>query len=208
MKLFIDTSKVEEISKYQDLGIVEGCTTNPKIMVEEDVEDWRTKLEQLSEIVEGSLSAEVTTNNAEEMVKQARELNLIGKNVNIKIPANRPGFKALSKLEDVDVNMTACMSPSQVLLAEKAGAEYASIFMGRISDMGNDPLEVIEKSSAMVESTDIIVGSIRKVYDIQEAFLAGADIVTTPPRFIGQMIEHKKTEEAVNEFLESGDFEA
>ena len=138
------------------------------------------------------------------MVKQAKEISKIGENVNVKIPANKPGFKALSELEDVKVNMTACMSPGQVLLADKAGAEYASLFMGRISDMGHDPTEVISKSFELTsDSTKIIVGSIRKVHDIQEAFLAGADIVTTPPKFIDQMIENKKTDEAVNEFLNS-----
>lgn len=204
MKIFIDTSKKEEITEYQEMGFVSGCTTNPKIMAKDGVEDWKKKLRELSKIVEGPVSGEVTTNDHKEMVEQAREISKIGENVNVKIPANKPGFKALSELEDVKVNMTACMSPGQVFLAEKAGAEYASLFMGRISDMGHDPAEVISKSSEMTtESTKIIVGSIRKVHDIQEAFLAGADIVTTPPKFIDQMIENKKTDEAVNEFLNS-----
>lgn len=204
MKIFIDTSKKEEITEYQEMGFVSGCTTNPKIMAKDGVEDWKKKLRELSKIVEGPVSGEVTTNDHKEMVEQAREISKIGENVNVKIPANKPGFKALSELEGVKVNMTACMSPGQVFLAEKAGAEYASLFMGRISDMGHDPAEVISKSSEMTtESTKIIVGSIRKVHDIQEAFLAGADIVTTPPKFIDQMIENKKTDEAVNEFLNS-----
>lgn len=204
MKIFIDTSKKKKIIEYQEMGFVDGCTTNPKIMAKEGVKDWKKKLQELSEIVEGPVSGEVTTNNHREMVKQAKEISKIGENVNVKIPANKPGFKALSELEDVKVNMTACMSPGQVLLADKAGAEYASLFMGRISDMGHDPTEVISKSFELTsDSTKIIVGSIRKVHDIQEAFLAGADIVTTPPKFIDQMIENKKTDEAVNEFLNS-----
>ena len=204
MKLFIDTSDVEKVKEYQKLGVIVGCTTNPKIMADEGIEDWRAKLKELSQIVEGPVSGEVTTNDEDEMVNQAREISSIGENVNVKIPANRPGFKAVSRLEDLEVNMTACMSPSQVYLAEKAGAEYASIFMGRVSDMGYDPGNVIENASEMTESTEIIVGSIRKVQDIQEAFLSGADIVTTPSKFIDQMIEHRKTDEAVREFLESG----
>ena len=203
MKLFIDTSDVEKIEEYQDLGFIEGCTTNPKIMADEAVNDWESKLEELSQLVEGPVSGEVTTNDEDEMVKQARKISSIGENVNVKIPANKPGFRAVSRLEEVKINMTACMSPNQVFLAEKAGAEYASIFMGRVSDMGYNPSKVIEESSELCNDTKLIVGSIRKVYDIQNAFLSGADIVTTPPEFIDKMVEHQKTDEAVKEFLNS-----
>lgn len=204
MKLFIDTSDKKKIEKYQNQGLIEGCTTNPKIMAEDGVSDWENQLKEISKLTDGPVSGEVTSNHKDEIIKQARKISKIGENVNVKIPANKPGFKALSELDDVKVNMTACMSPSQVFLAEKAGAEYASLFMGRISDMGHEPSEVISKSSELTtKSTKIIVGSIRKVHDIQEAFLAGADIVTTPPEFINQMIENKKTDEAVREFLES-----
>ena len=203
MKLFIDSSDEKKIEQYQNLGIIDGCTTNPKIMANEGVEDWRGKLKELSKMVDGPISGEVTTNNKDEIVQQAREINSIGENVNVKIPANKPGFEALSELEEVSVNMTACISVNQVLLAEKAGADYASIFMGRISDMGSDPIQVIEESSELVEDTEIIIGSVRKVHDIQEAFLAGADIVTGPPEFIEEMIEHRKTDEIVEEFMEA-----
>jgi len=203
MLLFIDSSDKKSIDEYQELGIIDGCTTNPKIMANEGVEDWRRKLKELSKLVDGPISGEVTTNNKDEIVRQAKEINSIGENVNVKIPANKPGFEAISELEDVSVNMTACMSVNQVLMAEKAGADYASIFMGRISDMGSDPIKVIEESSELVEDIEIIIGSIRKVHDIQEAFLAGADIVTVPPKFIEEMIEHRKTEEIVEEFMEA-----
>lgn len=203
MKLFIDTSDVGKVKEYQRMGFVEGCTTNPKIMVKEGVKDWESRLEELSKVVDGPVSGEVTTNDENEIVEQARKISEIGENVNVKIPANRPGFRAVSRLEDVKVNVTACMSPGQVFLAEKAGAEYASIFMGRVSDMGYDPCTVIQEASELCEDANIIVGSIRKVHDIQEAFLSGADIVTTPPEFIDQMVEHRKTDEIVREFLES-----
>jgi transaldolase len=202
MRLFIDTSSREHITEYQDLGIIDGCTTNPKIMSEQNVNDWDARLRKLSRIVDGPVSGEVTTNDTEEIIEQARRISSIGDNVNVKIPANKPGFRALSRLDDISINMTACMSTSQVILAEKAGADYASIFMGRISDMGSDPEKTIENSNNLVEDIDIIVGSIRKVQDIQRAFLSGADIVTTPPRFLDEMINHKKTDEAVKEFLE------
>lgn len=203
MRLFIDTSEVEEIEEYQKLGFIEGCTTNPKIMAENGVDDWKSKLAELSDVVNGPVSGEVTTNDEDEMVEQARQINSIGENINVKIPANIQGFRAVSRLKEVEVNMTACMSPNQVFLADKAGVEYASIFMGRVSDMGYNPATVIETASELTDSTEIIVGSIRKVHDIQEAFISGADIVTTPPEFIDQMVEHRKTEEAVREFLES-----
>lgn len=207
MKLFIDTSKKNKIREYQELGIIQGCTTNPKIIAQDGVKQWKNRLEEISKIVEGPISAEVTTNQPQEMIKQARELSKISENINVKIPANKQGFKAASELENVEINMTACMSPNQVFLAEKVGADYASIFMGRISDMGYDPSKVIEKSQKISsDSTEIIIGSIRKVYDIQEAFLSGADIVTTPPKYLDEMIEHQKTKESVDEFLESADF--
>jgi transaldolase len=203
MKLFIDTSEVEKVEEYQRMGFVEGCTTNPKIMAKDGVKDWESRLEELSEIMEGPVSGEVTTNDEDEMVEQARKISEIGENVNVKIPANRPGFRAVSRLEDIQINMTACMSPGQVFLAEKAGAEYASIFMGRVSDMGYDPCTVIQEASELCEDTKIIVGSIRKVHDIQEAFLSGADIVTARPEFIDEIIENRKTDEMVREFIES-----
>ncbi len=202
MRLFIDTSSREHVTEYQDLGIIDGCTTNPKIMSEQNVNDWEARLRKLSKIVDGPVSGEVTTNNTEEIIKQARHISSIGDNVNVKIPANKPGFRALSQLDDLSINLTACMSTSQVVLAEKAGADYASIFMGRISDMGFNPEKTIENSNNLVEDTEIIVGSIRKVQDIQRAFLSGADIVTTPPRFLDEMIDHEKTDEAVREFLD------
>jgi transaldolase len=203
VQLFIDTSEKKKVLQYKNLGLISGCTTNPKIMSKQNVGDREAKLEQLSEIIDGPVSGEVTTNNKPGIVKEAEQINSIGENINVKIPANRPGFAALSELQDVSVNMTACMSPSQVFAAEKAGADYASLFMGRISDMGFDPAKAIEKSNRLADELDIIVGSIRKVQDIQDAFLAGADIVTTPPKFIDEMITHKKTDEAVEEFLES-----
>lgn len=203
MKLFIDTSEVEKVEEYHRMGFVEGCTTNPKIMAKDGVKDWESRLEELSEIMEGPVSGEVTTNDEDEMVEQARKISEIGENVNVKIPANRPGFRAVSRLEDIQINMTACMSPGQVFLAEKAGAEYASIFMGRVSDMGYDPCTVIQEASELCEDTKIIVGSIRKVHDIQEAFLSGADIVTARPEFIDEIIENRKTDEMVREFIES-----
>jgi transaldolase len=202
MRLFIDTSSHEDVTEYQDLGIIDGCTTNPKIMSDQNINDWEARLKKLSKIVDGPVSGEVTTNNTEEIIEQARQISSIGENVNVKIPANKPGFRALSQLDDLSINMTACMSTSQVVLAEKAGADYVSIFMGRISDMGFNPEKTIENSNNLVEDTAIIVGSIRKVQDIQRAFLSGADIVTTPPRFLDEMINHEKTDEAVKEFLD------
>ena len=202
MKLFIDTSDERKIRKYQELGFIDGCTTNPKIMADEGVSDWKNKLKDLSSLVNGPVSGEVTSNDKEEIVRQAREISNIGENVNVKIPANKPGFRAASELNNVEINMTACMSPGQVFLANKAGVRYASLFMGRISDLGYDPAEVISKSSQLTDdSTSIIVGSIRKVHDVQEAFLAGADIVTVPPEFVDEMIENKKTDEIIEEFL-------
>jgi len=208
-KIFIDTSDLEKIEETQNLGIIDGCTTNPKILAKEGVEDFEEEMRKVLELVEGPISIEVTSNDTEEMIRQALEFDSWGDNVVVKLPMNKNGLEATRKVSDkgVDVNLTACMAPDQVLLAAKAGARYASIFMGRVGDMGYDAEKVIEDSVELIEDyeTEIIIGSIRKTYDIQRAFLAGADIVTVPPQYFDKLIHNPRTESSIEEFLESWD---
>ncbi len=208
-KIFIDTSDLEKIEETQNLGIIDGCTTNPKILAKEGVEDFEEEMKKVLELVEGPVSIEVTSNDTEEMIRQALEFDSWGNNVAVKLPMNKNGLEATRKVSDkgVDVNLTACMAPDQVLLAAKAGARYASIFMGRVGDMGYDAEKVIEDSVELIEDyeTEIIIGSIRKTYDIQRAFLAGADIVTVPPQYFDKLIHNPRTESSIEEFLESWD---
>ncbi len=205
-KIFIDTGDIKEIEKAQKLGVVDGCTTNPKILANEGVSDFKKQMKRVLRTVDGPVSIEVTSNDLEEMVEQTKKFDTWGDNAVIKLPMNQNGLKATNIVSEqgVDVNLTACMSPDQVLMASKAGARYASIFMGRVGDMGYDAERVIENSVKMMEDydTELIIGSIRKTYDIQRAFLAGADIVTVPPEYFEKMIYNPRTESSIDEFLE------
>lgn len=204
-ELFIDTGDVDAIRQAQALGIVDGCTTNPKILSSID-RDFEELMREILDLVDGPVSIEVTSNEEDEMVEQARRFDGWGDNAVVKLPMNTQGLRATHTVaaEGVDVNVTACMAPNQALLASKAGARYASIFMGRVGDMGYDAEQVIADAVQLLEpyETDIIVGSIRKAYDVNRAFLAGADIVTVPPEFIEGLVHNPRTESSIDEFLD------
>jgi transaldolase len=205
-KLFIDTGNLDQIEEIQKLGILDGCTTNPKILSKEEDLEFESHMKDILELVDGPVSIEVTSNDFDQMVSQARRFDNWGENVVVKLPMNKEGLKATSIVsnEGIDVNLTACMSPDQVLLAAKAGATYASIFMGRVGDMGYDAEVVIENASNLIEGyeTEIIIGSVRKAYDIQRAFLSGAQIVTVPPQYFEKLINNPRTDSSIDEFLE------
>lgn len=205
-KIFIDTGDVDAIRDAQQFGIIDGCTTNPKILSSVDDLDFESLMHKILDLVDGPVSIEVTSNDEDEMVEQAHRFDAWGENAVVKLPMNEQGLRATHTVaaEGVDVNVTACMAPNQALLAAKAGARYASIFMGRVGDMGYDAEQVIEQSMTLLDDyhTELIIGSVRKAYDINRAFLAGADIVTVPPEYIEQLIHHPRTESSINEFLE------
>lgn len=211
MKIFIDTANLEKIKEISSWGIVEGCTTNPKIISKEEDANFEERIKKILEIVDGPVSVEVTTNDPEKMIEEAEKYNKWGENVVVKIPMGPSGLKAVKILSEkgIKTNVTACMSMSQAVLAAKAGATYASLFMGRICDMGYDAKEVIRETVEVFEEFDydtkIIIGSIRRVRDINNAALAGAHIVTIPPKFFPKMASNPKTEETIQEFLEFWD---
>jgi transaldolase len=216
MKVFIDSANTKEIAKWLDMGIVDGVTTNPSIMFKDGVYDVEVGAKEIAELIEPRpLSVEVTTNNLDEMIKQAKKFASWAPNITIKIPQINaegiPCYGVIKKLEDngIRVNATIALSLGQVILAAKAGATYISIFTGRLSDEGGNPSEVIGNSAEWLKRWDfqseIIVGSIRSVSDILTAAIAGAHIITIPPEFLGKMADHKYGRETVKQFISDAD---
>lgn len=215
MKIFVDSANLVEIEEALQRGFVAGVTTNPSIMSKEDRVDVRLHIRRIIELlgryeVTIPLSVEVFTDDPKEMVRQAEELasefgSYEGLNIKVPIGWNELGVMRELKRRGIRVNCTCCMSFNQAIMAACAGADFVSLFYGRIRDIGYDARSVVESvHRAFKESSSaaqIIVGSIRHIYDINEALMAGADIVTVPPKFFPQMVSHPKTDEAVNQFL-------
>jgi len=216
MQIFVDSANQEEIRKWLRQGVVDGATTNPSIMFKDGVYDLEDGARELSALLgDLPLSVEVTSNDPREMLEQARELASWGANIVVKIPViNEWGASCLGVIhglvqEDIKVNATAILSFNQAILAAKAGATYVSIFAGRIADEGGDPATVIQHVRQWLDrwgyESRIIAGSIRSVMDIQVAAVAGADIITIPPRFLAKMIDHRYTRETVHQFIEDAE---
>ena len=208
MKLFIDTANLEEIKEALSWGCISGATTNPKIMSNEKPGySFKEKIVEIAELIKTPLSVEVTEEDFTGMVEEAKEYASWHPNIVIKIPMGIEGLKAvniLEKKENVRTNVTCLMATNQALLAALSGATYVSIFYGRVMDMGYDPAEVISETAKLFKgkdiSSEIIVGSIRSMFDVNRAFLAGADIVTVPFPILKKMTQNPKTEETVKEF--------
>lgn len=207
MKIFIDTANVEEIKEAISWGCISGATTNPKIMSQEKAGySFRDKIEEILRIVKNPVSVEVTAEDFDGMIKEAEEYASWDKNIVIKIPMGKEGLKAVDVLEkeEIRTNVTAIMAVNQAILAALSGASYVSIFYGRVCDMGYDAFEVIKNTSELFRlhqvPSKIIVGSIRTLLDINRTFLAGADIVTIPFKFLKMMTENLQTEATVKEF--------
>ena len=211
MQIFVDSANLKEIQTWLEQGIVDGATTNPSIMLKDGVTDIEEGARCLCKLLGNRpLSVEVTTNDHQEMLKQARRFGTWGPNIVVKIPiVNEAGKSCLGVVhtlshEGISVNATAILSFNQAILAAKAGATYVSIFAGRIADEGNDPVVVIRNVRQWLEAwsygAKIIVGSIRTVMDIQNAALAGAHILTVPPQFFAKMVDHKYSRDTVRQF--------
>lgn len=211
MKIFVDSSDVREIKKWDVQGVVDGVTTNPSIMLKDGVCDMEESTRRVCSMMgERPVSIEVTTNDHDEMIRQARQFASWSGNVVVKVPVvNEYGESCLGVVhalnqERIRVNATAILSFNQAMLAAKAGATYVSIFAGRIADEGGDPTVVIRNVRHWLDEwgcrAEIIVGSMRGPVDIQNAALAGAHIVTVPPQFLPKMIDHKYTRETVRQF--------
>lgn len=211
MQIFVDSANEREILHWLRQGVVDGVTTNPSIMFKDGMHDVEAGARRLCSLLdERPLSVEVTSNDHQEMLSQARTFATWGRNIVVKIPiVNEFGESSLGVInelsnEGVRINATAILSFNQAILATKAGATYVSIFAGRIADEGNDPAEAIRNVRRWLDEWDytakIIVGSVRSVMDIQNAALAGAHIITVPPQFFAKMVDHKYTRDTVRQF--------
>jgi transaldolase len=206
MKFFIDTANVKAIKEMADLGVLDGVTTNPTLVAKEG-RDFLEVLREICEIVDGPISAEVISLEAEGMVREARELAKIHKNIVIKIPMTGEGLKATKALsrEGIKTNVTLIFSSNQALLAAKAGATYVSPFVGRLDDIGQVGMDVVREIVTIYEnygySTQVIVASIRHPLHVIEAAMAGAHVATIPPAVIEQLINHPLTDIGIQRFL-------
>jgi transaldolase len=208
MEIFIDTANIDHIREACEWGCVSGATTNPKIMSnEEKGYSFREKIKEIIQIVKNPVSVEVTAEDWKGMVEEAKEYASWDENIVIKIPMGQEGLKAVNALErkeNIRTNVTAIMATNQAILAALSGATYASIFFGRVCDMGYDAAEVVRETAKLFRlyqiKTKIIVGSVRSLMDINRAFLAGADIVTVPYKFLKMMTQNPKTDATIREF--------
>lgn len=213
MEIFIDSANTTEIEKWLKMGIVDGVTTNPSVMLADGIYDIEQGAKDIAKLVNPRpVSVEVTTNDLDEMIKQALKFSSWADNIVVKIPQitqdGVPCYGVMRELEEkgIEVNATVAMSLGQVMLAAKAGATYISIFAGRISDEGGNASEVIANSVNWLEcwnyESKIIVGSIRETINIQDAALAGAHVITIPPKFLERMADHKYTRDTVRQFVD------
>ncbi|MDR2866073.1 MAG: fructose-6-phosphate aldolase [Methanomassiliicoccaceae archaeon] len=206
MKIFIDTANIEMIREINSWGILDGVTTNPSLIAKEKT-DLRTCVKKISEIVDGPISAEAISLDADGMIKEGRELAKIHKNINVKLPMCIEALKATKVLasENIDVNMTLIFSPHQALLAAKAGARFVSPFVGRLDDIGQVGSELVMQIVTIFRNyridTEVIAASIRHPIHALEAAMMGADIATIPYDILKKMVSHPKTDEGIKLFL-------
>lgn len=206
MKFFIDTANINEIKEAQSFGILDGVTTNPSLVAKEG-KDFRTLLDEILKIVDGPVSAEVISTDFQGIVKEARELASIHKNIVVKVPLIKEGLKAVKLLssEGIKTNVTLCFSPTQALLAAKAGATYISPFVGRLDDISTNGMELISQIVQIYQNysyeTQVLVASIRHPLHVVEASLIGADVCTIPFNVIDKLFNHPLTDLGLEKFL-------
>ncbi len=207
MKFFVDTADVKEIRELNDLGLLDGVTTNPSLILKSG-RNIAEVTKEICDIVDGPVSAEVTAIEYSEMMKQAEILSKIADNVCIKVPLTLDGLKACKTIRtemDRLVNVTLCFSANQALLAAKAGASFISPFVGRIDDMGIDGMELIAEIKEIYDNysfdTEILVASVRTVNHVKQAALIGADVATVPPATLKALVKHPLTDKGLEQFL-------
>ena len=206
MKFFIDTANVEEIRKAHDMGLIEGVTTNPTLISREG-RDFRSLVSEICEIVDGPISVEAVSAKLEDLIVEARTLSKIHENIVVKIPMTLEGLKAVRTLasEGISTNVTLIFSATQALLAAKAGAAYASPFIGRLDDVSQVGMDLVEQIIAIYDNydfdTQVLVGSIRNPIHVLEAALMGADIATIPYKVLEQLAKHPLTDMGMERFL-------
>ena len=209
MKFFVDTANIDEISELSEMGVVDGVTTNPSLIYKSG-RDFKEVIREIARIISGPISAEVTSLDKNEMIDQGLELSKIANNVVIKVPLTEHGLIACKNLskKSIKVNVTLCFSSSQALIAAKMGATYISPFIGRLDDISNEGLNLIEEIITIYNnypdrlSTEVLVASIRSPLQVAQVAQMGADVATIPPKIIKQMIKHPLTDIGLNSFME------
>ena len=207
MKFFIDTANIDEIKEAHSMGMVDGVTTNPSLIAKEG-RDFEEIIEEICEIVDGPISAEVVSTDTEGMLEEARKLSKIHNNIVVKIPMLVNGLKATRKLseEGIKTNVTLVFSPLQALMAAKAGATYVSPFIGRLDDISQEGLllveQIVEIYGNYAFDTEIIVASIRNPLHVLESALMGADIATIPFSVLNKLAAHPLTDKGLKAFLD------
>jgi transaldolase len=206
MKIFIDTANLEQIKEVNSWGVLDGVTTNPTLVAKEGC-DFRKRIEDICEVVDGPISAEAVSMDADGMVREARELSKMHKNVIVKIPMTAEGLKAVKMLskEGIRTNVTLVFSPNQALLAAKAGATYVSPFVGRLDDISHTGMDLVKDIVTILRNydfkTQVIAASIRHPVHVTEAALAGAHVATVPYDVLKKMLKHNLTDEGIRKFL-------
>ncbi|MBL8125681.1 MAG: fructose-6-phosphate aldolase [Pyrinomonadaceae bacterium] len=207
MKFFIDTANLEEIREANELGLIDGVTTNPSLVAKEGDVVFEEHIAKICSIVKGDVSAEVTALDTEGMLTQGRELAKIAPNVVVKVPLTLDGLKACRTLtaEGTGVNVTLCFSPAQALLAAKAGARYISPFIGRLDDISTNGMQLIMDIVQIYDNydfdTQVLAASIRHPMHIVDCALARADVATIPFKVIKQLVQHPLTDKGLEAFL-------
>ena len=206
MKFFVDSADLGQISELNDIGLVDGVTTNPSIIAKSG-RDFKEVIAEICKITEGPVSAEVTAVDAAQMIAEGRDLRKIAGNVCVKLPLTMDGLKACKTLsmEGAQTNVTLCFSANQALLAAKCGATFISPFIGRLDDLGLDGLELIEDIRTIYDNygyeTEILAASIRNVNHVKDCALVGADVMTAPPDVIRKLSQHVLTDKGLAAFL-------
>ncbi len=208
MKFFIDTAEIEEIKSLSRLGLVDGVTTNPSLIYKSG-KDFKTVIKEISNIVKGPISAEVTSTLADEMISQGIDLAKISNNIVVKVPLTKDGLIACKELslKNIKVNVTLCFSSAQALLAGKLGATYISPFIGRLDDIGTPGLNLIKEIVDIYHifkddiKTQVLAASIRSPLQVSQVAMMGAHVATIPPKIITQMIKHPLTDSGLEGFM-------
>lgn len=208
MKFFIDTANLEEIQEANDLGVLDGVTTNPSLCAKIGVRDFEGHIKKICDIVEGDVSAEVVSTTYHEMVEEGRKIASIADNVVVKVPLIKDGIKAIKTFseEGIKTNCTLCFSPTQALIAAKAGATYISPFIGRLDDISSDGMQLIRDIVEIYFNygfeTEVLAASIRHPMHVVECAKAGADVATMPLSVIMGLLKHPLTDNGLARFLD------
>ena len=208
MKIFLDTANLESIRKFNDMGLLDGITTNPSLMSKEGGNP-KDIMEEITKIIKGDVSLEVVSTEYSGMIEEGKRLRQYGKNVVVKVPMTPDGLKACKHLtsEGIPVNVTLIFSPNQALLAAKSGAKYVSPFIGRLDDIGKDGMNLIRDIKKIFDNykddfkTQILVASIRHPIHVVDAAKIGAHVVTLPPVVLDKMLQHPLTDIGLDNFL-------